>query len=80
MNLHFGILLKRLLSYQKGFFLFFVCLIHMNSTICSEKNYIIKQIDTYNELTQAWITSIVQDYIGFIWFGTHDGVYRYDGY
>jgi len=46
----------------------------------NETTYQIKQIDSYNELTQAWITSIIQDYIGFMWFGTHDGVYRYDGF
>jgi signal transduction histidine kinase/ligand-binding sensor domain-containing protein/AraC-like DNA-binding protein len=37
-------------------------------------------IETGNELTQAWITSVEQDFIGFIWIGTSDGLYRYDGY
>jgi signal transduction histidine kinase/ligand-binding sensor domain-containing protein/CheY-like chemotaxis protein len=29
---------------------------------------------------QSWITAIVQDDYGFLWFGTLDGLYKYDGY
>ncbi|NHF60302.1 response regulator [Flavobacteriaceae bacterium TP-CH-4] len=31
-------------------------------------------------LSNEWISSIVQDPKGFIWIGTQDGLYRYDGY
>ena len=43
-------------------------------------SYVFKQITTGEELTQAWITAVQQDYEGFMWFGTVDGLYRYDGY
>lgn len=44
-----------------------------------DNHYIFKQIDPDNELAQAWVTAVSQDYVGFIWIGTSDGLYRYDG-
>lgn len=31
------------------------------------------------ELSNQWVSSILQDNDGFIWIGTQDGLYRYDG-
>jgi len=31
-------------------------------------------------LSQTTVLAIVQDHRGFMWFGTHDGINRYDGY
>lgn len=50
-------------------------------TSASQNNsYIFKTVDAEDELAQAWVTSIHQDFLGFIWIGTSDGLYRYDGY
>ncbi|MEM9390812.1 MAG: two-component regulator propeller domain-containing protein, partial [Bacteroidota bacterium] len=31
-------------------------------------------------LTNNWVSTILQDSMGFIWVGTQDGLCRYDGY
>ncbi len=33
-----------------------------------------------NGLSQSIVKAIVQDHAGFMWFGTEDGLNRYDGY
>lgn len=39
-----------------------------------------KHITTYEGLSQSNVTAILQDQQGFMWFGTQDGLNRYDGY
>ena len=39
-----------------------------------------EHITTDNGLSQSTVTSILQDYMGFMWFGTLDGLNKYDGY
>jgi len=38
-----------------------------------------KRISTREGLSQTSVSSIVQDFRGFMWFGTEDGLNRYDG-
>ncbi|WP_262886474.1 hybrid sensor histidine kinase/response regulator transcription factor [Sphingobacterium chungjuense] len=38
------------------------------------------RISTQNGLSQSTVNSIVKDKTGYMWFGTNDGLNRYDGY
>jgi ligand-binding sensor domain-containing protein len=38
------------------------------------------RISTVNGLSQSNVTCIIQDKMGFLWFGTQNGLNRYDGY
>lgn len=44
------------------------------------KEYIIKQLKDADGLSQSTIYSMIQDRTGFLWFGTIDGLNRFDGY
>jgi len=37
-------------------------------------------ISPENGLSNSWVSSILQDHEGFMWFGTWNGLNRYDGY
>lgn len=39
-----------------------------------------RQISLEEGLSQSTVYCIYQDHLGFIWFGTYDGLNRYDGY
>ncbi|MBN1397345.1 MAG: histidine kinase [Bacteroidetes bacterium] len=47
----------------------------------SQRNRIrFEKLTSAQGLSQSSVLSICQDYKGFLWFGTYDGVCRYDGY
>jgi signal transduction histidine kinase/ligand-binding sensor domain-containing protein/DNA-binding response OmpR family regulator len=64
----------------KGKVLSLFVMLFSNNLFSGGESYIFKQIAPSNELAQAWVTAISQDFLGFIWIGTSDGLYRYDGY
>ncbi len=69
------------MKYQYKFIiiLLFVILVSMQC-ICKPSEYQIEQIKIENGLSQSTIFSILQDVEGFMWFGTGNGLNKYDGY
>lgn len=60
-------------------FLILIGLMLCGGVVSQNKAYF-KRITTDNGLSQSDINTIHQDKNGFMWFGTHDGLNRYDGY
>ena len=44
------------------------------------QSYKVENISPENGLSNSWVSSILQDEEGFMWFGTWNGLNRYDGY
>ncbi len=52
-----------------------------SSTLCAQENtYHFKRLTIDDGLSQSLVYTILQDDQGFMWFGTKDGLNRYDGY
>jgi ligand-binding sensor domain-containing protein/signal transduction histidine kinase len=47
---------------------------------CASQDLRFDRLSTEQGLSQDIVTSIIQDRHGFLWFGTEDGLNRYDGY
>lgn len=58
-----------------------ILIILLSTSISAQKpELIFEKIMDNNEKSIGYITGITQDKIGFIWFTTLNGLYRYDGY
>ena len=44
------------------------------------QSYEVENISPDNGLSNSWVSSIHQDEEGFMWFGTWNGLNRFDGY
>ena len=51
-----------------------------HNIIAQSENLSFKHINTKNGLSHSSIHCIYQDKLGFMWFGTEEGLNRYDGY
>jgi len=63
----------------KSFFQLFIGFFILSTRLYSQKNDI-KFEHLYEGLSQKSALCISQDSKGFMWFGTYDGLHRYDGY
>jgi two-component system, sensor histidine kinase ChiS len=64
------------------FCLFVLCLTSLGSHVVAQyKALNFRHITTKSGLPYEYIYySIIQDYRGFMWFGSENGLHRYDGY
>lgn len=56
-----------------------LCILFSISSFAQEKRYYFHHFDVNSGLTDNSVFSIFQDSQGFMWFGTKDGLTRYDG-
>ncbi len=61
----------------KYIFLILVFFTHLSVT---GQNFLFENIATNDGLSQSTVNTIIQDQHGFIWFGTNDGLDKFDGY
>jgi len=63
---------------KKAFLLSVFCLLF--SVFCSSQDIKFTRIGSDQGLSQASVNCILQDKKGYMWFGTQDGLNKYDGY
>ncbi len=71
--------MKRLLSRLKNSFPLVIFLFALGRGY-AQKNYTAKYLGIEDGLSNNVVTAIFRDHNGFMWFGTYDGLNRYDGY
>jgi len=58
----------------------FFLIILITNNLAANQNFNVKYLSTENGLSNNYVTCGCQDSKGFIWFGTRDGLNRWDGY
>ena len=64
----------------KNLFVLFLLFLALGSKAANRTNFRVTRITTRNGLPSNTIRAMVQDAYGFLWFGSSDGLSRYDGY
>lgn len=57
----------------------FLLLVTTHLDVLSQSKYLFKHFTYEDGLASNWVTSIIQDKDDFMWFGTSDGLSRFDG-
>jgi ligand-binding sensor domain-containing protein len=58
--------------------LFIILLVWLSNPVSGQLNY--EWLTTSNGLSQGYVSDVLQDKDGFMWFSTKAGLNRYDGY
>ena len=58
----------------------FICLVLLSSLLANGQDISFNHIGIKEGLSQNAVLSLEKDYRGFMWFGTRDGLNRFDGY
>lgn len=64
---------------MKNYFLLFICVMIAHLIYGQQKEYKFINFSSKNGLTSNSINTILKDRNGFMWFGTEDGLNRFDG-
>ena len=56
------------------------CILSVNAALSQSANIKFKHLSIREGLSQSTVNTILQDEMGFMWFGTQDGLNKYDGY
>ena len=61
-------------------FLWAFCLLACMANLSAKEHYVIQHYSIKDGMSQNTVMAIMQDKQGFMWFGTWDGLNRFDGY